>query len=72
VNDRALTGGQAQLDDALKAAEHGGPIRLLLDGGDVYRTVSLDYHGGPRFPHLQRVERTPDLLSAVAAPLPPS
>ena len=70
VNDRALTGGQSQLDAVLKAAEHGGQIRLLLSGGDVYRTVTLDYHGGPRYPHLQRVNGTPDVLSAVAQPLP--
>ncbi len=69
VNDRALTDGQSQMDAVLKAAERGGSIRLLLSGGDVYRTVSLDYHGGPRYPHLERIEGTPDVLSSVAKPL---
>ncbi len=70
LNDRALTGGQAQVDAVLKDAEHGGPIRLLVSGGDVYRTYTLDYHGGPRFPHLRRVETTAGVLDAVARPLP--
>jgi hypothetical protein len=30
----------------------------------------LDYHGGLRYPHLERVESTPDLLDAVIAPVP--
>ncbi|HZO93766.1 MAG TPA: hypothetical protein VFB22_08335 [Candidatus Baltobacteraceae bacterium] len=68
-NDRALTGGQQQVDQVLKDAEHGGPIRILVSGGDVYRTYTIDYHGGPRFPHLERVPGTPDLLDAVAKPL---
>jgi len=70
VNDRALTGGQTQMDTVLKAAERGGPIRLLLRGGDVYRTVTIDYHGGPRYPHLQRLDGTSDVLTEVAKPLP--
>jgi hypothetical protein len=35
---------------------------------DRYRTVSIDYHGGLRYPHLQRIEGTPDRLSAIFAP----
>lgn len=70
INDRALNDGQSQIDAVLKSAENGGPIRLLLSGGDVYRTVTLDYHGGPRYPHLERINGTPDLLSAVAKSFP--
>jgi hypothetical protein len=28
----------------------------------------VDYHGGLRFPHLERVESQPDLLSDIAKP----
>jgi predicted metalloprotease with PDZ domain len=70
VNMRALTGGQEQIDDALKAAQHGSKIQLLLSGGQVYRTVTIDYRGGPRYPHLQRVAGTPDVLGEIAKPLP--
>ncbi|HYZ16232.1 MAG TPA: PDZ domain-containing protein, partial [Candidatus Acidoferrum sp.] len=69
VNSRSLTKGQSQLDDALKAAEHGAGVRLLLSGGDVYREVTIDYHGGPRFPRLQRVEGSADVLGTIAKPL---
>ncbi|HEV2738513.1 MAG TPA: PDZ domain-containing protein [Candidatus Elarobacter sp.] len=69
VNDRALTGA-AQLDAALRDARAGAPVRLLLVAGSVYRTVPLDYRGGPRYPHLERVAGTPDVLGAIAKPLP--
>ncbi len=68
VNDRALT-GQPQLDVALREAGSGAPVRLLLTAGNVYRTVALDYRGGPRYPHLARIDGTADLLGAIAKPL---
>ncbi len=57
---------QTQIDTALRAAQHGPNLHLLVVGGDVYRDVVVDYHGGPRFPRLERLAGTPDLLSAVA------
>ena len=68
VNDRALT-GQPQLDAALLDARSGTPLRLLLTAGNVYRTIALDYRGGPRYPHLARVDGTADVLGAIAKPL---
>jgi predicted metalloprotease with PDZ domain len=70
INARALTDGQSQADDALTAAETSGKITLLLSGGDVYHDLTIDYKGGPRFPHLERIPGTPDVLSAIAKPLP--
>ncbi|MES1201449.1 MAG: peptidase M61 [Pseudomonadota bacterium] len=43
------------------------PIQLLLQDGDRYWTVSIDYHGGLRYPHLERIPGTPDRLSAIYA-----
>jgi len=68
INERTLK-DQDQIDSALRAGRVGTPIRLLVTGGDVYRTVSLDYRGGPRYPHLERVANTPDVLGAFAKPL---
>ncbi len=68
VDDRELT-GQEQIDAALRAAQNGPPLRLLLVGGGVYRTVTLDYRGGPRYPHLERIPGAPDGLSPIAQPL---
>jgi predicted metalloprotease with PDZ domain len=68
INDRAAEHDlQSDLDTALRAAQHGPSLRLLVVGGEVYRDVSVDYHGGPRFPHLERIAGSPDLLSVVAA-----
>jgi len=68
VDDRELT-GQDQIDAALRTAENGTPVRLLLMGGGIYRTVALDYRGGPRYPRLERIAGTQDVLGAIAKPL---
>jgi predicted metalloprotease with PDZ domain len=67
VNDQKYTA--AGLREAILAAENNkAPIKLLLKRGDDFLTVSLDYHGGMRYPHLERVEPTPDRLDAILAP----
>ncbi|MDE2079813.1 MAG: M61 family metallopeptidase [Burkholderiales bacterium] len=52
------------------AAPGAGAIALLVKADNRYRTVSVDYHGGLRYPHLERVPGTPDLLDAVLTPRP--
>lgn len=42
-----------------------GRTTLLVRSADTFRTVSLDYHGGLRYPHLERIEQAPDLLSSI-------
>ncbi len=64
------------LRKAIVAAEKGSePIVLQLLRGDQYTTVSLDYHGGLRYPSLQRVDGAParldDILAPSKSPLPP-
>jgi hypothetical protein len=59
----------AVLRETILAAERTKePINLLLKRGDEFVTVSLDYHGGMRYPHLERVEKTSDRLDAILAP----
>ena len=54
------------LKDAVKAAKGGkAPIELLVKEFDRYRTVTLDYHDGLRYPHLERIEGTPDYLTPI-------
>ncbi|HEX4051946.1 MAG TPA: hypothetical protein VHY19_13820 [Steroidobacteraceae bacterium] len=55
--------------DVVRAA--GGstsPIQLIVKTGDNYRVVSIDYHGGLRYPHLERDPSQParldDILTA--------
>jgi predicted metalloprotease with PDZ domain len=52
----------------LSAEKTNEPIKLLLKNGDQFVTVSLDYHGGMRYPHLQKIEGTPDRLDEIIAP----
>ena len=67
VNDQKYTA--AVLREAILAAEKSKePIKLLLKRGDEFVTVSIDYHDGMRYPHLERVETTPDRLDAILAP----
>ena len=67
VNDQKYTPGLLR-ETILAAEKNRQPIRLLLKRGEEYRTVSLDYHGGMRYPHLERVGATPDRLDAILAP----
>ena len=67
VNDQQYTA--PILREAILAAEKNkDPIRLLLKRNNEFVSVSLDYHGGMRYPHLERVESTPDRLDAILAP----
>jgi predicted metalloprotease with PDZ domain len=50
------------------AKEPAAPIELLLKTGDQYRTVMLEYRDGLRFPHLERIDGTPDRLGEILTP----
>ena len=66
IETKGIVAAVEACDAALKAAERGGPVRLLLIAGNVYRTAAIDYHGGPRYPHLERIPGAPDVLSTIA------
>ncbi len=56
------------LKDAIAAAKGSKePIQLLLKYQGGYQSVPVDYHGGLQYPHLQRIEGTPDYLSQIIA-----
>jgi predicted metalloprotease with PDZ domain len=44
------------------------PIALIVQSGKTFRLIIIDYHGGERYPHLERVAGTPDMLGAITAP----
>ena len=51
------------LEDAVKDAKEGKqPITLLVVVDDYYRTATINYHDGPRYPHLVREEGKSDYL----------
>jgi predicted metalloprotease with PDZ domain len=67
VNGREFNG--ALLRHAVAdAAKSTTPIALIVKDGDYYKTFSLDYYGGEKYPHLVRDASKPDLLSEIIKP----
>jgi predicted metalloprotease with PDZ domain len=63
-----LTYGAERLKAAISAARDGAaPIELIIKNGEQYRTVRLAWTGGLRYPHLERIEGTPDRLGDILA-----
>ena len=65
--------GRGYTTDRLKAAVVAGkdgkdPIRLLLKSGDRYREVTIDYHRGLRYPHLEKTVTGEAGLDTLLAP----
>jgi predicted metalloprotease with PDZ domain len=55
------------LKGAVQASRNAAqPLQLLLLNDDSYTTVTIDYHGGSRYPYLKRIEGIPDRLSDLA------
>ncbi len=68
VNGRAFSA--AVLGLALKSANGTSqPIDFIVENTDYFRIVHLDYHDGEKYPVLQRVDNTPDVLSEILKPL---
>ena len=54
------------LRNAIRAGKNtSGPLELLVENTEYYKTYKLDYHGGERYAHLVRDESKPDLLSEI-------
>jgi predicted metalloprotease with PDZ domain len=66
VNGRRFT--PELLKTAITEAKSGGKIELLVENADFFRTHTVEYRGGLRYPHLVRVEGKPDRLAEVLAP----
>jgi len=67
VNGRAASA--RGLADAVTAArDPTTPVELMVRRGDRFRTLRFDYTGGLRYPHLERIEGTPDRLGDILAP----
>ena len=57
-----------RLKEAIKAAQKTtAPIELITKDQDHFRVVTIDYHGGLRYPHLERVDGTPARLDDILA-----
>ena len=72
----AVAGKQYSPDEMKQAIEVSKssttPIQLIVANGAQFQTRSIDYHGGARFPHLERDKSKPDYLGEILKPMTPS
>jgi predicted metalloprotease with PDZ domain len=70
VNGRAYSA--TELHDAIRAAKSGSqPIQLLVQNGAFQNIYAVNYHGGEKYPELERIPNTPDMLGDIIKPLAP-
>ena len=65
--------GRAYTPNVLKAAVHdakdrGPAIELIVQNTGFYKVIRLDYHGGERYPQLERISGVPDRLDDILKP----
>jgi predicted metalloprotease with PDZ domain len=64
-----LTYSRERIEAAIRAATDAKtPVRLLVERGGRYRNVEIDYHGGLRWPHLEKTGSDPDWFDRLLAP----
>ncbi|MDZ4370587.1 MAG: peptidase M61 [Phenylobacterium sp.] len=66
VNGLAYTGDRIRA--AVTAGKAGAPIRLTVRNGEHFSDVSIGYRDGLRYPRLERIPGTPDLLTRIYEP----
>jgi predicted metalloprotease with PDZ domain len=67
INRREFT--PTELREAVgRTSSATGPLELLLKDGEYYNTIKVDYHGGHKYPHLERDSSKPDLSTQIIAP----
>jgi predicted metalloprotease with PDZ domain len=61
------------LRTAIKAAvTNTPPIELLVENEDYFKSCKVEYHGGEKYPRLERDPSRTDLLSEILKPLAPA
>jgi predicted metalloprotease with PDZ domain len=69
----AVNGGTFDTDRLRRAVAEASrkgapPIHLTVQDGDRIFTLALDYHGGLRYPHLERIDGSAGYLDRIIAP----
>lgn len=58
------------LHDAVRGAKGStAAIQFVAANGVVVKTYAVDYHGGERYPHLERDVAKPDVLTTIITPI---
>ena len=63
VNGRKFTADELKL--AVAETKSGGKLELLTETGDFYKTFKVEYKGGARYPALEQIADTPELLGEI-------
>jgi hypothetical protein len=66
VNSRKVT--PERLLAAIEQTKSGGPLVFLVENAETYKTSTVEYKGGLRYPTLERVAGKPDLLEEIYRP----
>jgi len=68
----AVNGRRFSVDELKRAIEASKdaktPLSLIVENGSYFTVAQVDYHGGARYPHLERVAGASDVLTTIAAP----
>lgn len=68
VNGRAFT--PLLLRAAIQQAAGNGPaIEFIVENTNYYKIIRMDYHGGERYPHFERVDGTPARMDDILQPM---
>jgi len=64
---------KAALDQAKEgsAQTNKGPIEFIVSNTSYFKVLKIDYHGGQRYPYLERVKGEKDVLEEILKPLAP-
>ena len=67
----AVNGRRFSIDELRRAIadskDSKTPMEIIVDNTGYIKTVRVEYHGGLRYPHLERVPGAGDLLTGIAA-----
>jgi predicted metalloprotease with PDZ domain len=56
IGVNGMTWSEERMKTAIvQAKDSKEPIRLLVKAGERLRDIAIDYHGGPRYPHLEKI-----------------
>ena len=56
------------IESAVAETKNGSPLEFQLLNGEFTLTAKLNYHGGAKYPILERESGQPDVLTQIAAP----
>jgi predicted metalloprotease with PDZ domain len=67
IDDREFSPDEL-LTEMKADVKSGQPLRLIVKRAGIFRTVTVAYHDGPKYPHLVRIDGVPDTLAVILAP----